>query len=61
MVISIQSAGVTPELNMWITQARKHVIEGSSMAFKLRANVQTEVSVSTRKGLMFSKIFFLKK
>ena len=39
MLTSIQSAGVAPEVNLMITQARKHAKKGSSIALKPRADV----------------------
>ena len=39
MLTSIQSAGVTPEVNLRITQARKHAFKGSTLALKPRADV----------------------
>ena len=61
MLTSVQSAGVTPEVNLRITQARKHTSEGSTLALKPRADVtQTGISVAPRKGLM-SSIHFFKK
>ena len=38
MLTSIQSAGVTPEVNPRVTQARKHA-KGSTLALKPRAGI----------------------
>ena len=43
---SIQSAGVAPEVNLGITQARKYTSEGSTLALKLRAHV----TISPKQG-----------
>ena len=47
MLISIQSAGVTPEVNRRITQTRKHTTEGSILTLKPRAD-QTSPEVENR-------------
>ena len=60
MLISIQSAGVAPVVNLRITQARKHA-KGSTLALKPRADIirssKQGVSVVPRKGLMSAKNF----
>ena len=39
MLTSVQSADVTPEVNLRITQVRKNAKKGSTMALKPRADV----------------------
>ena len=39
MLTSIQSAGVAPEVNLRITQARKHASDACTLALKPRADV----------------------
>ena len=64
MLTSIQSAGVTPEVNLRLTQARKHA-KGSTLALKPRADVirspKQGYQWPHKKGLMSSKKIFLKK
>ena len=62
MLTSIQSAGVAPEVNLRIPQARKYV-KGSILALKSRAAVtkspkQGYQSVAPRKWLLSSKNVF---
>ena len=63
MLTSIQSAGVTPEVNLRMTQARKHA-KGIHPGFKTQGRhhqkSKTGVSVAPRKGLVSSKTFFKK-
>ena len=63
MLTSIQSAGVTSEVNLRIAQTRKHA-RGSTLALKPRADCRqkckTGVSVAPQKGLMSSKNFLKK-
>ena len=58
LLTSIQSAGVTPEVNLRITQARKHV-KGIHSGFKTQARChqksKTGISVAPHKGLKSSK------
>ena len=53
MLTSIQSAGVTPEVNLRITQARKYA-KGIHSGFETQGRhhqkSKTEVSVAPRKG-----------
>ena len=60
MLTSIQSAGVAPEVNLRITQVRKHM--GIHLGFETRHHQKskTVVSVAPRKGLMSSKNYFKK-
>ena len=39
MLTSIESAGVAPEVNLRITQARKHAKKGFTLALKPRVDV----------------------
>ena len=66
ILTSTQSAGVTPEVNLRITQARKH--PGFETQGRCHHKFKTGVSVAPRKGLMSSKLkkkrlfeFFIKK
>ena len=54
MLTSIQSTGVTPEVNLRITQARNHA-NGSTLALMLRADVTGSPE------LMTSIFFFAKR
>ena len=60
MLTSIQLAGVTPEVNLRITQARKHakgIHPGFKTLGKHHQKSKTGVSVAPQKGLMPSKIY----
>ena len=58
-LLTMQSAGVAPELNLRITQVRKHTKKGSTLALKLKSRrhqkSKTGTSVVPRKGFMSSK------
>ena len=59
MLTPIQSAGVTPEVNLRITQAKKHakrIHPGFEAQGRCHQKSKTGVSVVPQKGLMSSKI-----
>ena len=57
MLTSIQSAGVAPEVNLRITQVRKHASDPPCFETQGRCHQKskTGVPVAPRKGLMSSK------
>ena len=64
MLTSTQSAGVTPDMNLRITQARKHakgIHHGVESQGRCHQKSKTGVSVAPRKGLMSSKKLQKKK
>ena len=67
MLTSIESAGITPEVNLRNSmQARKHASENSTLALKPRADITTEVqnggiSGLTKRTYVLQKFFQNKK
>ena len=59
MLTSVQSAGVTPEVNLMITQARKHakvIHSGFETQGRHHQKSKTGVSVVRQKGPVSSKL-----